>query len=104
MKKLFQKFGKKINKAEMGEFVKKRAEPRKEDTGTVLRQSDKSTPITREEEHSEPVALEMAVQTDWEVKSLAVWKLGDEILGTYEVEDVISRGMGHGPHRPQGNN
>jgi WD40 repeat protein len=59
----------------------------KSKTGTVLRQTGKATPITREKE--------IVDKKNWEVKNLPVWRPGDVILDTYEVEDVFSGGMGH---------
>jgi WD40 repeat protein/serine/threonine protein kinase len=76
-------------------FFNKSAKPDYKKTGTVLRQPDKATPITREKGRAELTALEMADKQDWEVKTLPVWKPGDVILDTYEVENVISGGMGH---------
>ena len=52
--------------------------------GTVL--SPRSPELT---------ALEMAQQQDWEAKQLKVWEPGDVILDTYQVEDVMSGGMGY---------
>jgi serine/threonine protein kinase len=68
------------------------------DTGTTLRPMEPKeiiTPLTKEKEAPELSALEMAKRRDWEVKTLPVWEPGDVILDTYEVEDVISGGMGH---------
>ena len=94
---LFKKFvGKsKKDKAKADRGVVKKPKPEGEETGTVLRQPKKATPITKEKERVEHTALEIAEQQDWEVKTLPVWQPGDLILDTYEVEDVLSGGMGH---------
>ena len=70
-------------------------EAARKSTGTIMRQPHEETPITREKGRAERTSLEIAEQRDWEVKTLPVWQPGDVILDTYEVEDVISGGMGH---------
>jgi WD40 repeat protein len=82
-------------KEKTDEMPLKKPKPKSPKTGTVIRQPDKATPITKEKGHAEPVAFETAEEKDWQVKSLPVWQPGDIILDTYEVEDVISGGMGH---------
>ena len=63
-------------------------------TGTTLRRPEKGFDVLRKK-GPEPTALEIAERKDWVVKSIPVWHPGDVILDTYEVEDVISGGMGH---------
>jgi WD40 repeat protein/serine/threonine protein kinase len=60
--------------------------------GTTLRKADETPP--EKKSGPELSALEMAERKSWEVKTLPVWKLGDEILGLYRVEDVLEGGMG----------
>ena len=50
---------------------------------------------TRKKPGPEPDVLEMSRSGDWNVKSLPVWRPGDEIVGLYKVERVFSGGMGH---------
>jgi len=95
---LFKKFAgeSKGKDTQTDEVASTRSKPRSKEDGTVLRQPDKATPITKEKEHPARTALEIAEQQDWEVKTLPVWQAGDVILDTYEVEDVIvSGGMGY---------
>jgi serine/threonine protein kinase len=66
-----------------------------EHTGTTLRPSADATRITQKKPTPELSALELADKQEWEIKTLPVWKAGDVLLDTYEVEDVISGGMGH---------
>jgi WD40 repeat protein/tRNA A-37 threonylcarbamoyl transferase component Bud32 len=82
--KLFGKGKKKIN-LQVTKVDEEKSEPKPEGTGTTLRKP----------EGPELTALEMANRKDWEVKTLPIWEPGDVILDTYEVEDVISGGMGH---------
>ncbi len=73
--------------------------------GTVLRKPiDRPIQTLLKKDTVEPVpvekkpelsALEIADRKEWEVKTLSVWQPGDLILDTYEVENVISGGMGH---------
>lgn len=95
--KFFKKFIKKSkgNKTKDDKVVNKKPKSEAEETGTVLRKSDKVTPLTREKERGELNALEMADRKEWEAKTLPVWQPGDVILDSYEVEDVFSGGMGH---------
>ena len=58
--------------------------------GTTLRKQEGTPP--EKKAGPELSALEMAERQSWEVKSLPVWKPGDEILGLYRVEDVIETG------------
>ena len=58
--------------------------------GTTLRKKEE-TPAERKA-GPEFSALEMAERQSWEVKTLPVWKPGDEILGLYRVEEVIETG------------
>ena len=60
--------------------------------GTTLRKHEETPP----EKNAGPElsAMEMTERKSWEVKSLPVWKPGDEILGLYRVEDVLEGGMG----------
>ena len=89
-------FGKsKQGKGEISVKKAARDDPNRKSMGTVLRQPDGATPITKEKERAELTALEIVEQRDWKVKTLPVWQPGDVILDTYEVEDVISGGMGH---------
>ena len=60
--------------------------------GTTLRKQEDAPP--QRKAGPELSALEMAERQSWEVKSLPVWKPGDEILGLYRVEDVMEGGMG----------
>jgi WD40 repeat protein/serine/threonine protein kinase len=82
--KLFGKGKKKIN-IQVTKVDEEKPGLKPEGTGTTLRKP----------EGPELTALEIANRKDWEVKTLPTWKPGDVILGTYEVEDVISGGMGH---------
>ena len=52
--------------------AKGKEENSSQSSGTILRQPDKATPITKEKEGPEYTALEMAERQDWEVKSLPV--------------------------------
>jgi WD40 repeat protein/serine/threonine protein kinase len=58
--------------------------------GTTLRKREETAP--EKKTGPELKALEMAERQSWEVKTLPVWKPGDEILGLYRVEDVIETG------------
>ena len=60
--------------------------------GTTLRKQEDVSPKPQKKSGPELSALEMAERQSWEVKSLPVWKPGDEILGLYRVEDVIETG------------
>jgi len=92
--KLFRKGKKNIN-LQVTEMGEEKPEPKPEGTGTTLRKPEESPAPPHKKEGPELTALEMAQKKDWEVKTLPVWKPGDVILDTYEVEDVISGGMGH---------
>jgi serine/threonine protein kinase len=72
-----------------------RPKPGSKRTGTVLRGQEAITPLTKKKEGPERTSLEMAEKKDWAVKTLSLWQPGDEILGLYQVKDVISGGMGH---------
>jgi hypothetical protein len=62
--------------------------------GTTLRkQEDSPLPPQRQKPLSSPRWRWRSGRT-WEVKTLPVWKPGDEILGLYRVEDVLEGGMG----------
>lgn len=93
-KKLFGKGKKKLN-LQVTKVGEEKPEPKVERTGTTLRKSEEAPAPPQKKEGPELTALEMAKRQDWEVKTLPEWKPGDVILGTYEVEDVISGGMGH---------
>ena len=82
--RLFGKGKKKIN-LQVTKIGEEKPDPKPDRTGTTLRKP----------EGPELTALEMAQRKDWEIKILPTWKPGDVILDTYEVEDVISGGMGH---------
>jgi len=82
--RLFGKGKKKIN-LQVTKVGEEKPESKPKGTGTTLRKP----------EGPELTALEMAQRKDWEIKTLPTWKPGDVILDTYEVEDVISGGMGH---------
>jgi WD40 repeat protein len=58
--------------------------------GTTLRKADETPSVKKA--GPELSALEMAARQSWEVKSLPVWKPGDEILGLYRVGEVIETG------------
>ena len=89
-------FGKsKPGKGEISAKKTARDEPDRKSMGTILRRPDEVAPPTKKKAGAELTALEMAEKQDWEVKTLPVWQPGDVILDTYEVEDVISGGMGH---------
>ena len=62
--------------------------------GTTLRKQEEAPFQPESDTGPELSALEMAERQDWTVKSLPVWKPGDEILGLYRVEDVLEGGMG----------
>ena len=62
--------------------------------GTTLRKQEDAPPQHEHKAGPELSALEMAERQKWEVKTLPVWKPGDEILGLYRVEDVLEGGMG----------
>ena len=93
-KKLFGKGKKKIN-LQVTEVGEEKPKPKPNRTGTTLRKPEESTAPPQKKEGPELTALEMAQRKDWKIKSLSVWEPGDVILDTYEVEDVISGGMGH---------
>ena len=93
-KKLFGKGKKKLN-LQVTKVGEEKPEPKVERTGTTLRKSEEAPAPPQKKEGPELTALEMAKRQDWEVKTLPEWKPGDVILDTYEVEDVISGGMGH---------
>jgi hypothetical protein len=92
--KLFGKPNKEI-KNSLTELGDKKSSSTRDPTGTTLRPSDDSTRITQKKPTTELTDLEIAAKQEWEVKTLPVMKAGDVILDTYEVEDVISGGMGH---------
>jgi WD40 repeat protein len=92
--RLFGKGKKKIN-LQVTEVGEEKPEPKPEGTGTTLRKPVEAPASPEKKEGPELTALEMAQRKDWKIKSLPEWKPGDVILGTYEVEDVISGGMGH---------
>jgi len=70
-------------------------DPKPDRTGTTLRKPEESPTPPQKKEGPELTALEMAKRKDWDIKFLPIWKPGDVILDTYEVEDVISGGMAH---------
>ena len=74
---------------------KKELPPESGPTGTVLRDQTEPTRATEKKPGPEVTAPEIAEKQQWEVKTLPVWQNGDVILDTYEVEEVISGGMGH---------
>jgi WD40 repeat protein/serine/threonine protein kinase len=92
--RLFGKGKKKIN-LPVTSVGEQKPEPKPEGTGTTLRKPAEVSALPEKKEAPELTALEMAKRQDWEVKTLPAWKPGDVILDTYEVEDVISGGMGH---------
>jgi WD40 repeat protein/serine/threonine protein kinase len=61
--------------------------------GTTLRKQ-KETLTPERKDGPELGALEMAERQNWEVKSLPVWRPGDEILGLYRIEQIMEGGMG----------
>lgn len=63
--------------------------------GTLLRGSGGDGASPQEKPPARLTALKIAEQGAWEVKSLRPWQPGEVILDTYEVEDVLSGGMGH---------
>ncbi len=62
--------------------------------GTILQKDTSPAPASKRG-GNEPTVLEIIEKHDWKVKSLPAWKIGDEIIGLYQVEKVISGGMGH---------
>ena len=62
--------------------------------GTTLRKQEDALPQHDRKTGPELSALELAERQSWKVKSLPVWKPGDEILGLYRVEEVLAGGMG----------
>jgi len=92
--RLFGKPEKEIK--QLGTESDKKTEPAKpEPTGTTLRSPAVATRITQKKPGPELTAQQMADKQQWEVKTLPVWQAGDVILDTYEIEAVISGGMGH---------
>ena len=66
-------------------------------TGTVLRKSEPNEArpqVTVEKPEPELPTQAIAEQEAWEVKSLPIWNKGDEVLGTYLIEDMFEGGMG----------
>jgi len=92
--RLFGKGKKRIN-LEVTKLGEEKTEPKAEGMGTTLRKPEEAPASPQKKEDPELTALEMAKRRGWEVKTLPTWKPGDVILDTYEVEDVISCGMGH---------
>jgi WD40 repeat protein len=80
---LFSRLKKKLPESVLPEIPAEKPSPAPSPGGTTL----------RKEEH-ELTALEIARRQAWEVKSLPVWKPGDEILGLYQVKDMLEGGMG----------
>ena len=64
-------------------------------TGTIIRDSEDVFAPAEMEESNKLNDMEIEEPLEWEIRRLPVWMPGDLILDTYEVEDVISGGMGH---------
>jgi WD40 repeat protein len=92
--RLFGKGKKKIN-LQVTRVGEEKPEPKPDGTGTTLRKPGEASIPPQKKDGPKLTALEMAKRQDWEVKTLPEWKPGDVILDIYEVEDVISGGMGH---------